>query len=191
MWRLILTLNPAIQSILDDIIVNEEGGWKLTSDPNDNDGGWTLAGVTKATYESKFKIKCTITDIRQKKMGNIEDLKNEIYQIYYEEYYIPMNRSLPSMDASRLSCAINCGVPTALGLIRNSENQNDFINNWHHYYFNLIKKNAEAWRDYALYLEWKNNGGPATTDPTPVEKPKTLRAEYINGWYNRVERYRP
>lgn len=190
--------------MLDDIIINEEGGWKLTSDPNDNDGGWTFAGVTRKVweaYESKVTnnpVTISLETIKEEIVKDIELARHTVYAIYEYEFVRPVQRKCQiSTDifptAAILSCAINCGPDTAYDIWTKGNRSTDtaFLNTLHHYYFNLIKKNAEAWRDYALYLEWKTTAGSGLTAPEPIEKPKTLRAEYINGWYNRVERYRP
>lgn len=194
-----MTLSTQVIGYLDDIIINEEGGWKLTSDPNDNDGGWTFAGVTRKTweaYQSKVtntSVTISIEEIKEEIVRDIDLAKRTVYAIYEYEFVKPIqqlcrngNDTFPTPTI--LSCAINVGPETAYNIWKSNAGKS-FIDNWHGYYFGLIKKNAEAWRDYALYLEWCQSPGnfPKVGNE---EKPKTLRAEYINGWYNRVERYR-
>jgi hypothetical protein len=93
-----------------------------------------------------------------------------------------------------LSCAVNCGVQTAIDIENNIyipgklPTAKDFCHHWLLHYAELVRKNAEAWRDYSIALE---AGGQI--DPLWIKKnkPATLRAENLAGWINRVMKYMP
>jgi hypothetical protein len=58
----------------------------------------------------------------------------------------------------------------------------------------LVKNNAEAWREYSHQLEMfiGNQENPNDlTDLSNEHEPKTLRAENLAGWINRVMKYMP
>lgn len=57
-----------------------------------------------------------------------------------------------------------------------------FLYHWTLQYINLVQENAEAWRDYAKFI----NG-----DSRKIKsEPSVLRATYLEGWYQRVEFWR-
>lgn len=182
----------SVRAMISDIIMKEEGGWHLSSNPNDNDGGWTYAGVTATTWYTYTKQPFSYSGMVKQLATDPQDVANHIFDIYFEEYYLVLAKNrTDQVLQEELSCAINVGVGTAVGLIQKvKDTKTDFLTVWHMYYFNLIKMNARAWKAYAEYLEWIAKGGPAVSDQEVVMKPKTLRAEFINGWFNRVERYR-
>lgn len=193
------------QKVIDIIIDCDEGGWKLTSSSNDNDGGWTFAGITANVWNEYYGELSPFshTDMAHFIAGDLERAKSEIYSIYYDGYYQPLQNALhpiTNIAPSLLSCAVNCGVNTAVSLINKVKGDHlAFLRAWHLYYCDLVRANAEAWRDYArdleeeLLLEMKASerlDADGRINQIQQERPRTLRAEYIAGWFNRVERYR-
>lgn len=115
-----MTLSPEIQSILDIIINEQEGGWQLSHTDGDNDGGWTLAGVTANSYRSYFNKDYSLTEMTDQFTYNRETVKVDIYHVYEMDYLYPLHLDyLPeSIRGPLASCAINCGTQTAIKLLQ-------------------------------------------------------------------------
>ena len=117
-----------IITALDDIIINQEGGWKIWHTEGDDDGGWTLAGVTATTfiryhgntYADSNDNLLKISVITQLWKAVPDLVRQDIYAIYNIEYILPLRLDkLPStITAPLLSCAINCGTKTAINLLQ-------------------------------------------------------------------------
>jgi hypothetical protein len=73
--------------------------------------------------------------------GNFEEVKEEIYQFYMDSYVEPIRtRGHPfttAVQPALLSCAINCGVVTAVELyVQAGGNDRKFLSIWHQHYIN-------------------------------------------------------
>lgn len=157
----IASVMPAELAAISAVIDNEEGGWVVTSDPNDNDGGWTYGGMTAKTFHEYFP---TVTLAMLNSFRNDPALKQTLQQeivcVYFQEFYIPLiTIAVPIPAAYHLSCAINCGSVEAKTLIAQSGgSKSKFLNFWATYYGTLCKN-------------------------TPS------KLMYLNGWLNRVFHY--
>lgn len=190
-----MTLTPANKYIVDSVIKDDEGSWKLTANANDPDGGWTFAGVTKTTwikYKGNELRQWNYEDMAKHIAENFNDIATTIYEIYADEYLIPCvsilkNASYPwvsDLGTKYVSCIINVGQDGFTKIIKNCKKPGkdhgdypDFCYHWMMYYIHLVQENAEAWQTYAR-------------DTAKNLAPKTLRSENLAGWFNRVERYR-
>jgi len=196
----------------------QEGGWKLTENPNDPDGGWTYAGVTSKTY-NEFLAKlsphavCSYSTIRDIVDGAIDlptqrELNENIIKIYFNEYYIPARAVVRNLlqepglelEGYELSCVVNVGL-AAFEQIANeahaSESSHElaaheghFCYHWMMHYIRLVQKNAEAWQASAKAFQNCYHNLQHGRDIGEAVCPKTLRAEFLAGWFNRVEHWR-
>lgn len=184
----------AIQDIK-DIVVNDEGGWVLTENKDDPDGGFTYAGVIAShwgDYYSHLRPETPYTDNNVLNWLSLldEDTKKTMaIEIYYAEFYLPLQEMLgltEELHPYELSCGINCGNHTVAlikklaDIVTVSSYETIFLREWMRHYILLVQSNSAAWRTYALALEAKK----------PALKPVVLRSVDLNGWFNRVERYR-
>jgi hypothetical protein len=187
----------AIQDIK-DIIENDEGGWVLTSNKDDPDGGWTYAGITAKNWQDfySFFSSSLPQDLNRVRtwFNGLSDVAKEqgVYRIYYSVFYLPLKALLNAEEELypyELSCAINCGNSVALEVHKIAAGPGDgdyetvFLREWTRHYVKLVVANAEAWRQYALALT-------STHSLIKPASPATLRAIFLEGWFNRVERYR-
>jgi len=191
-------LFPYQKEQIDTVIAKDEGGWKLTHNANDPDGGWTYAGVTHSTFNAYWKKKypgsnrdMVFNDVLAILNGDVKgqkELDEDVYQIYFEEYYEPMavHMKAPIISTAILSCAVNIGVENAkkvwdacVANPPNTANGSTFLREWTRYYIHLVRDNAKAWRDFAVL----DHGDL-------MKMPKIFRAGDLEGWFNRVERYR-
>lgn len=186
--------DTVVRIAIDKIIKEEEGGWKLTHNPNDPDGGWTYAGVTAKTFNSHLpegSVPLTYADmVKAVELGD-QNIKETVFSIYFKFYYKPLEEYVNGMPQSaELSCAINCGVGVAKNLInKESFDIHEFCHAWTAHYVQLVVNNARAWMEYAEALEEcvKNE---EQYEKIAHQKPSTFRADFLQGWINRVERYR-
>lgn len=186
-----------VKLVIFKIIMVDEGGWKLTHNAADPDGGWTYAGVTAKTFQGHCQKLGKMVPSYQDMVEAIEkgssELKNTVYEIYYNEYYKPLE-DMVDLDGGvlqpvELSCAVNCGIGVAKHLFQPNDFKNkEFCQAWVAHYVQLVVNNARAWMEYAETLEHQYSG----TIPIEVrnKKPSTFRADFLQGWINRVERYR-
>lgn len=177
---------------IEHIIKDDEGGWVLTCNQNDPDGGWTYAGVTRITFEQYTGQRASIEAMKD--VCDSEEVQHSILEIYYNNYYLPLFTLLKehcqqelALYESELSCAINCGVQTAFGLIAEAgstrmKSSDDFLDAWEDHYIKLAVDNAAAWRNFAVAII-------NAAHPQP-EEPTTFRAPNLQGWINRVRKYR-
>lgn len=215
-------ISPTIKSLLDEIITHQEGGWVLTENKDDLDGGWTYAGVTHKTFaaedatdneEYKENLKTTYSDMLKlaADVKHINFMHDFVYHIYYSKYCIPLDIEFweETHRGAILSCAINCGVETAIKLVQTTIEVTEdgklgketrdkydelynvaddsffvaqFPHHWALYYCELVRENAEAWREYAI--------AAASENSTSLKEPATLRATNLSGWINRIEYWR-
>jgi len=197
-----------IRDLINQVVEQDEGGWVLTSNPNDPDGGWTFGGAIAEHWIKYFeKNTLHLPTFEQKTFIRVlieNDIKNQAVQIwidrgieiYYTEFYQQLLKTVcaeKGLYPVEFSCAINIGPANAYQLHlkaiqacgQNEDEPGDyekhFCKAWIDHYVELVKKNAEAW---ALY---------ATVDRASAQskKPATLRAEFLHGWINRVWKYLP
>lgn len=120
-------ITPEAQAIIDTIIEKQEGGWLLTENKNDPDGGWTYAGVTASVFNKKFNSTYTYSAMHDNFTSNenIYMINKDIYDIYFEQYYLPLHLSeLPtSIRGPLFSCAVNCGTETAVSILQAAYNK--------------------------------------------------------------------
>lgn len=122
-------MTPNTKSILDEIIRNQEGGWVLTQNVNDPDGGWTYGGMTKKTFCSVSRgwvgytysqIEDVIAqgDASKNGLGEVKTdfMKDAVLQAYEQIFIIPSRvEEFPiAIQFAYLSCAINRGVENAV-----------------------------------------------------------------------------
>lgn len=181
---------PSVIKLIDDCINNDEGGWKLTSNSNDPDGGWTFAGVTSYTWAEYYGCgKVSHDEIAHVIASNFDTIKNDIYEIYNEVFYkkIRCKWELNGLvvHPAIFSAAVNLGI-LEINIILDQMptytdwNLENFLKLWQNYYVTLVVINAQAWRNYA-------NRSLASSSKAP----ELLRAENLKGWLNRIDRYRP
>lgn len=150
--------------VINSIISKEEGGWQLTSDPEDDDGGWTYGGMTAPVFNEYFPG--TTLDIITKYIADplaVHYIQQDIYCIYYENYLLPVDDLVKEVGVdpipAHLSCAINCGLGGFHSILTTSiQKKITFQTAWKDYYFNIL-----------------------LTNPSKVK--------YIHGWINRVWMY--
>lgn len=122
-------MTPNTKSILDEIIRNQEGGWVLTENANDPDGGWTYGGMTKKTFCSvsrgwdgyTYEMIADVVkqgDASKNGLGEVKSgfMKGSVMQAYEQIFIIPSRmEELPiGIQFAYLSCAINRGVENAV-----------------------------------------------------------------------------
>lgn len=182
---------------IEAVIDNDEGGFVLTSNKDDPDGGWTYAGIITSHWQGYLStLNNTVEGFSPTKSWFLQlpqFKKKEIaFEIYFAEFYEPMAAAMGEEEAYpfELSCAINCGLQEAIDIhkLANSFSMSEeeeyevtFLREWMKHYIKLVQENAEAWR--ACAEDWE--AGSAGVKP-----PATLRAVNLLGWFNRVERYR-
>jgi lysozyme family protein len=218
--------------MIDFLIEHDEGGWLLTSNKDDPDGGWTYAGITKSKFVefSPGWQSVTFNDMKNnlKHSDKLKLLTDIVYKIYYKEYFdkLKLNEFNSNWCDALFSCGVNCGVDTAAKILQqtvnkladqpllvcdgiigpktfsyviasksyNSDNKwrDAFLAEWHRHYINIVQANSRAWRDWAtlLYAAYLNPTSENIRAIEQVEKPRILRATQLEGWFNRVERYR-
>jgi lysozyme family protein len=212
-------MDQNLQKMLDQVIEEDEGGWMLSENKDDPDGGWTYAGMTAKTFYAWHKDAELVFDhdhlAGMLQLVNFKrDFQNTIRQCYDEVFLnkIPFNQLPLGIHLPLISCAINCGAENAIKILQETMGMKTidgvcgpntidtcknevgmwgpygfkirFCKNWMKYYINLVEKNAEEWRQYALWIQGKGH------NMAPVNIPKVLCAANLKGWFNRVERYR-
>jgi lysozyme family protein len=195
---------PAIIcEFIEAFIRQDEGGWVLTQHPGEQDGGWTFAGIT-AKLASKVGYDIRLDVIKEAiKDGNIPiTLRELIFDCYYTVFYKPLKiDSLPIVIRPCLfSAGVNIGVGEAVQLAQIA------CNCWHVSHRNgeealpLLKVDGKmgektlacirnAYGDYLVELflrEWHRHYIRLVKF-----KPTEFNINRLEGWFNRVERYRP
>lgn len=206
-------MTPEVEKLIREVIEHptQEGGWKLTENPNDPDGGWTYAGVTSTVYNKHIQAHITYEDMQQDVVSLAGAVEENILQIYYNEFYLPavaVVRNLlgePGLELEgyELSCVVNVGLEhfeqianeahaSSEASDKDNTHNGHFCYHWMMYYIRLVQKNAEAWRDWGkncLHLPMATDMRAALHQMSDAQ-PKNLRAEFLAGWFNRVEHWR-
>lgn len=192
----------SIIRLIDDCINLEEGGWKLTSNSNDPDGGWTFAGVTSTTWREYYKIdEISHDDMAHHIAANFDSIENTVYTLYTDVFYKPLYPICRwDIEGYRVhpavfSAAVNLGVPAVSKMLEKMEfvdyKLKNFLKHWQDYYVDLVLNNVEAWENYSGACASAIKSGEAYSVILQQMKPKEFRAAYLRGWLNRIERYRP
>lgn len=207
----------AIKQLLDKIITDQEGGWKLTSNANDPDGGWTYAGATRTTVLAYLQEGFSEQDFLDLIKTRQPDTDALIYRIYYEKYCQPLQlEKLPTiLQGPVLSCAINRGVETAVKILQGCllnitcdgnlgsrtlaaiEAHHDPLSGMDGYVL-LQEKFLREWTRSYIRLVVENAKAFQRSllyqdagDPEYKKlRPTIFRADSLEGWFNRVEYWR-
>lgn len=148
------------------VILNDEGGWKLT---DDGGGDWTYGGMTSTKLEEYFppltydQIDATLDDVNE-----TQCFQKLIQSIYYQDFYLAIQvkyfsaRPPGILDPCYFSCAINCGLAGFDTIWKNTKvarpGRKQFLGAWIGHYFDLLAGNPKF-------------------------------GKYIHGWVNRVWKY--
>ena len=114
-------LPAVLDSALDDIIRNQEGGWILESDPRDRDGGWTFGGMTANEFHENgypWTLEYMHFCVEKHPDGslineaNFEHAKEVTLEIYDKKFIntVQWDKIPKQLVAPFLSCIINCGL---------------------------------------------------------------------------------
>lgn len=111
-----MTLSTSTKALLDKIITDQEGGWVLSKDVDEGDGGWTYAGVTAKTFKELANLPNNLSyqDVVET-LNNINPtillaFKDEIYNIYESKFIPNRFEELPAcIQGPLLSACINEG----------------------------------------------------------------------------------
>lgn len=112
-----------------EIVIESEGGDKITEDADDP-GGLSKYGISQRAYPK--------VDIRNLTLDSAKD-------IYLRDYWIPAgcdDLSTP-LDIAVFSCAVNCGLSRARKILDSSTDAEDFRNNWIAFYKGLNRPKYE------------------------------------------------
>jgi lysozyme family protein len=65
-----------------------------------------------------------------------------------------------------------------------------FVKQWVKYYIDMVQDNTKSWVNYVRYLEFRlDSSNEGKEWDGPIKCPKYNRAEYLEGWVNRANRY--
>ncbi len=196
---------------IDQIIINDEGGWVYTNRKDDL-GGPTYAGVTgkwfviwnnKKYPNTKFSINNFISVFTQQKVNDY--WVELIYEFYYDEFYLPIRGDdLPSLLAHAvLSAMINVGADEAPYWLQSAINDvGKEILKTPGTKFTFLKvdgkigpKTIEAVNligmKYHHYVDLSNRYCLDYWLPKYIRKVVKTPSQRVNlkGWYNRVRKY--
>lgn len=163
-----MTIYAAEKVTIDTVLINDEGGWVLNHLDNDNDGGWTYAGVTCTIYMSfvypgRARSYQEMEAIIQSPL--LDKVKDNVYDIYYA-YMQTAARILSLSEVEdvfdyELSTIILCGAGGFKDIINISG----------------LEPNSVGDSDKAIFLDaWK-------------QYLQSLHSPYEAGWMNRVSHY--
>ena len=197
---------PQIHKIIRNVIEQDEGGWVYTDHPNDPDQG-TWAGVRFITYKNfvtrhNASLKnLTPADYKEIALSRPKE-RETIIDIYYEEYfkkcgalYVP-----DSMKQALFSHAVLTGVRKAVRSLQRAVNKDNFYPNpkliEDGIFGEKTRKQLEKYISEVpeitmscIYLEqyfchfWMQY-------LIHVVESNPSYLVFLEGWFNRVERYR-
>ena len=172
---------------IDFIIMNDEGGWVLSSDSDGGDGGWTYAGVTARTFNRVYGAAYTRSDI----LVVLEDARRkeifveQIYNLYLNEFYLPAHiDAMPTDKLAQvmLSVAINCSPQIALTILQRAVGAND-DGIWGKETNTKLAALAPIVTLKNLIREWARHY-------IRIVQNNPTKLPFLMGWFNRVEKYR-
>lgn len=184
--------------IINDVIINDEGGWVFTNNPNDP-GGMTYGGMTFQVFNSvmrrDYQESMSPEAFKHGGQANTPDLQQRVCQVYYNEFAKHLPTSEYKDLTAILSCAINLGPAVAISCIRS---KGPFLHNWRKVYIDKVQDNCDAWDAYIHAVELiipaesdalAHNLVKEITKERNITPPSFKRWKYLEGWLNRVARY--
>jgi lysozyme family protein len=213
-------MDQDIKQLLDKIIEKQEGGWVLTENKDDPDGGWTYAGVARKLWQETIgHPNVTYALIKEDIERSVDEAKDSIYDVYQIAFIGPLqlDKFPETIRGPLLSAAINIGVEQAVKLLQSclpyaKEDgivgpetikltstayqsgviiKDKFMKAWMRYYIKLVQENAEEWRDaYETAAYACNQYAMGKGMQVYKSPPHTLCATQLEGWFNRVEFWR-
>jgi lysozyme family protein len=185
-----------IEDVIQQIIMKQEGGYVLSSDPDGGDGGFTYAGVTANTFRSSNIIlsnerpalysRVTFEATFLNPPANQDDIKNTVNVIYQSEYVphwliIEEDVIPPRLVGPIMSASINLGLVKATRIMQRTLGvQDDGV-------FGPIS--AKALRDSVniynsqLFTRFLSKWMEVYKD---IVHANPVKAQYLQGWKNRV-----
>lgn len=113
-----------INDILSSIITNDEGGFVLTHNANDPDGGWTYGGIIRGNW---YNPVCNYTLEQMQSAINAAPgtMKATCIAVYNDKFVTPSRvAELPSfIQQCYLSAVINCGQSVAVEMLQLAYNK--------------------------------------------------------------------
>lgn len=214
-----INIPTAAKTAIDRIVKDQEGGWKLTSNVNDPDGGWTYAGVTYKTFSEYWNdhlgthpaTDChTVAGMASLITSFPEDAEADVYSIYYGKYCDPINfDKLPTiLQGPLLSAAINIGPEDAVNILQgilqckpDGNLGSKTLAAIEHWTLDaddeklLVPAFLREWTRHYIHLvvenakAWRSSAN--TIQAGQIDKlPAVFRAGDLEGWFNRVEYWR-
>lgn len=201
------------KTLLNTIITKQEGGWGLTENANDPDGGWTYGGMTKKTLGS-FTIGYnddSFKDMQTYLSHEYADgeLQKDILAAYEQLFVIPSKvEQLPTaIQAVYLSCAINRGVENAVRALQAALGMNNIdgifgtatqanVNGKNGPFIGILRDSfCHQWRLQYTQLVTQNaaawhDAAIAEQEGKTIDLPAVFRAPDLVGWLNRIEQAR-
>lgn len=198
---------PAIAvSQITEVIINDEGGFKFNDEAA---GDWNYAGMISGHFQEiaheiwegyGFDQYTDKAWVKEQLSYETDEEKNELtIELYYNKFYLPClslyskilsatNVVWTDKDIYNLSCFINVGPGSYESILAASQSSKQFFSHWEDHYIKLVVENAKAWQAYGHTL-FLNFGNPNIAPEQKVE-PHPLRAPNLQGWIDRVRRYR-
>lgn len=143
-------------TLIKGVVTQDEGGWVLTGEFDNSDGGWTYGGMTKLLFNTYFVaptaavMKELIAD--QAKMLRI---KQDCMRIYAEEFFYTIT-VMKSADIQQMhiSCAINLGFRGFMTVWNDTSRSagKGFQTYWKNYYISDCQRNPHKLPDLAGWI---------------------------------------
>lgn len=115
-----------------DRVIVQEGGWVLTSNKDDPDGGWTYAGVTAINFgkvlynagQQKYPGPADLATFKDHLREAEDVVRTFVYKFYYDEFYAPLYLDQVTFRGKGplLSCAANLGLDDAVFVLQEALN---------------------------------------------------------------------
>lgn len=182
-------MDQATSTVLDLIIVRQEGGYRIIQEPDGSDDGWTFAGITRTTWKDMYEADYSIGDINRMLLNDRSGLISKVWDVYEKKYVLPLQLSEfdITLHGPLLSAAINLGLEGATRILQvcidpaASYIKIDGIMGPATIYAYYTNKQRVSVTDF-LYI-WMRDYVRIC-----VAKPEKLRD--LEGWLNRVEYWR-
>jgi Putative secretion activating protein len=176
-----------------DRVIGQEGGWVLTSNKNDPDGGWTYAGVTARTFgkllydagQQKYSGPADLNTFKESLRTESDLVSGSIYNIYYTEFWQPLHFDDVSFAGRGplLSCAVNLGLDDAVFVLQRAINLlvEDVFKGILDYKEKLLKVDGHLGPKTVTMLKW------AATESNTLFKTFLLQ-EWMRQYINLVQK---
>lgn len=180
------------REIIEAVIINDEGGWTLSYDPDGGDGGWTFAGVTANTFhdwcKEYSKIMATtwqyynVTKEFVYEHMHTDTFKHIILRIYKEKFMGADDIIIVNQHFSTgfLSCKVLCSRVEGVKLLQGALNIKVDGVLGPETRAAIIDANKETQSRFCLF--WMHH-------LIDICKHNPAKIQYLSGWYNRVYRY--